>query len=52
MHSKEQTDHRPERRGLPGWLLNQGPIVNLFQTELAAQQIPDDEFTEDELLNR
>ena len=35
-----------------GGYLDQGPIINLFQTELAAQRIFDDEFTEDELFDR
>ena len=35
-----------------GGYLDQGPIINLFQTEQAAQRIFDDEFTEDELFDR
>lgn len=35
-----------------GGYLDQGPIINLFQTERAAKHIYDDEFTEDELFDR
>ncbi|EMA33143.1 ABC transporter substrate-binding protein [Haloarcula japonica] len=35
-----------------GGYLDQGPIINLFQTELAAQRIYPDVFTEDELFDR
>jgi iron complex transport system substrate-binding protein len=35
-----------------GGYLDQGPIINLFQTERAAKRIYDDEFTEDELFDR
>jgi len=35
-----------------GGYLDQGPIINLFQTELAAQRIYPDIFTEDELFDR
>lgn len=35
-----------------GGYLDQGPIINLFQTERAAQRIFADEFTEEELFDR
>ncbi|MFC3956899.1 ABC transporter substrate-binding protein [Halovivax cerinus] len=35
-----------------GGYLDQGPIINLFQTEQAAKRIFADEFTEDELFDR
>ncbi|QLH77491.1 ABC transporter substrate-binding protein [Halosimplex rubrum] len=35
-----------------GGYLDQGPIINLFQTELAAQRIFADEFSEDRLFDR
>lgn len=35
-----------------GGYLDQGPIINLFQTERAARRIFADEFSEDELFDR
>jgi len=35
-----------------GGYLDQGPIINLFQTELAAQRIFSEEFADEELFDR